>query len=150
MGDVTPDLVALIARHLDLATIVRASAVNSTFRKGCYDRPAVYNAISHGRSGGQLTGTELQYLLKLTHVATASLAHTHYSRLITRPRGYRLFDASVVAAAMHSVAENERLVSWKPKPVPPTIHKRVLACRGVRRGLALRSSRTVHADVYAC
>ena len=115
--EVPTDVIVLIARRLDLQGLVRLSAVNVMFRKGCYDPIAVRGAIEHSR-GGKITRGELQHFLKISHVAAAALSYGYYPRCRYRPRSYYLYDASVVAAAMHHFGENERVISWKPKPNP--------------------------------
>jgi len=118
MDSLTPDLIALIARHLDLRDLLRLSAVSSTFRKGCYDPGALRGAIARGR-GGKLTRGDLQSLLKIDRIAAAALAHQHYPQTHFRPRGYYLYGADAVVSAMHAFGENARVVSWKP-PNPST------------------------------
>lgn len=108
----------MIARHLSLPNLLRLSATSTTFRRGCYDPCAVRDAIEHGR-GGKLTRTELQGFLKINRAASAALAHQNYPRTSFRPHGYFLYDAIVVAAAMRTFGDNERVVSWKP-PSPPS------------------------------
>ena len=119
--DLSADLISLIAQHLELPDLLRFSMVSSVFRRGCYDRSAVENAISRWR-GGKLTCNELQKFLQINRIAAAALAHTHYPKVRHHPRGFYLYEPHVVAVAMHTFGCNERVVSWKPPPCcPPTL-----------------------------
>ena len=130
MDNFPTELVSLVARYLGLRDIVQLSALNSVFRKGCYDPSAIRDAVSQ-RDGGKLTSVELQQFLRVDRLTAATLAHRAYPKTIFHPRGCYMFDASVVATAMHTFGQNERVVSWKPPrqpqcppPPPPTIRKR--------------------------
>jgi hypothetical protein len=117
------EVISLIARNLSLTDLVRLSATSTTFRRSCYDPCAVKDAIERGR-GGKLTRTEVQGLLKINRAASAALAHQYYPKTTFRPHGYYLYDARVVASAMRIFGENERIVSWKPKPPPQPISRK--------------------------
>lgn len=111
-SEVPVEVVATIARHLDLPDLLRLSAVSSTCRKGCYDPCAIREAVQRG-CGGRLTRTDLQNLLKLDRMGAAALSHQYYPKTTYRPRSYYLYDADVVASAMRLFGENERVVSWR-------------------------------------
>ena len=117
------EVISLIARNLSLPDLVRLSATSTTFRRGCYDPCAVRDAIERGR-GGKLTRTELQRFLKINRAASAALAHKSYPKTEFRPHGYFLYDATVVVSAMRTFGDNERIVSWKPKPPPQPISRK--------------------------
>ena len=130
------EVIANIARHLELRDLLRLSAVNTTCRHGCYDRGAMTEAIAK-RQGGKLNRIELQLLLHVDRVAAAALSHQHHPMARYYPRGLYLYEPHVVASAMHTFGSNERVVSWK-RPNPANFpyshaHRRQ---RGWRRGHA--------------
>ena len=148
LSKVPTEVIALIARHLELRDLLRLSAVSTTFRKGCYDRRAVHDAVARGR-GGKLTRSELQQLLKINRTAAAELSHQYYPQIVYCPRGYYLYDATVVASAMHTFGGNTRVVSWKlpHHRLQPPRHRRKLHPGATGKSLpSLRPHGTPYAD----
>lgn len=110
------EVISSIAGHLELRSLLRLSAVNTMFRNGCYDSSAVGRAIRMGGGSQRLTKREVQQLLNLSHVDAATLAHRFYPSTTFRPRGCYLYDATMVASAMHTFNANDRVVSWHRPP----------------------------------
>ena len=147
--DVPTELITLIARQLELSDLLRLSAVNSTFRRGCYDRDAVGCAVTR-RSGSRLTQTEIQHLLGIDRMSAATLAHLYNPKVTYHPRGMYLYDPRAVAAAMQTVGCNDRVVSWKrprpPLPNPIQRRRRCVAAPQQQRPTPVPSHATPYAD----